>query len=104
MSRGSHETWQIRRYSAMIEKILFPVAFSPSCATMSIHVKRAADIFGSQVTLVHVCDLASHNGFELYVRSLQEIADEHWSIARRKLDSFLESEFPPDTCQRILRS
>jgi nucleotide-binding universal stress UspA family protein len=88
----------------MIEKILFPVAFSPSCVTMSTHVKRAAAIFGSQVTLVHVCDLASHNGFELYVRSLPEIAEEHWSIARIKLDSFLESEFPPNTCPRILRS
>jgi nucleotide-binding universal stress UspA family protein len=88
----------------MIEKILFPVDFSPSCAAMSTYVKRAATIFGSQVTLIHVCDLASHNGFELYVRSLQEIAEEHWSIARRKLDSFLESEFPPATCPRILRS
>jgi nucleotide-binding universal stress UspA family protein len=88
----------------MIEKILFPVDFSPSCAAMATYVRRAADMFGSRVTLVHVCDLASHNGFELYVRSLQTIAEEHWSIARHKLDSFLESEFPVAKCPRILCS
>ncbi|HEX4165909.1 MAG TPA: universal stress protein [Bryobacteraceae bacterium] len=88
----------------MIGKILFPVDFSASCAAMASYVKRAAAMFGSQVTLIHVCDLASHNGFELYVRSLEEIAEEHWSIARRKLDSFLESEFPLATCPRVLCS
>lgn len=88
----------------MIEKILFPVDFSPSCAAMATYVKRAAAVFGSQVTLLHVCDLASHNGFELYLRSLQEIAEEHWGIARDKLDSFLDSEFPVAECPRVLRS
>ena len=71
---------------------------------MAAYVKRAAAMFGSQVTLVHVCDLASRNGFELYLRPPQEIAEEHWSIARTKLDSFLESEFRVDECPRILRS
>jgi nucleotide-binding universal stress UspA family protein len=61
-------------------------------------------MFGSEVALVHVCDLVSHNGFELYFRPHQEIADEHWGIARRRLDSFLESEFPLAECPRILRS
>ena len=89
---------------AMIETILFPVDFSPSCAAMAPYVRRAADLFGSQVTLVHVCDLASHNGFEIYVRSPLEIAEEHQSIARQALDSFIESEFPPANCPRILRS
>jgi nucleotide-binding universal stress UspA family protein len=88
----------------MIKKILFPVDFSASCFAMASYVKRAAAMFGSQVTLVHVCDLASHNGFELYVRSLQEIAEEHARIAQSKLDSFLESEFPPADCPRVLRS
>jgi nucleotide-binding universal stress UspA family protein len=86
----------------MIEKILFPVDFSPACAAMAPYVRRAADLFASQVTLVHIVDLASHNGFELYVRSRQEIADEHQSIAEDKLKSFLESEFPPATSRRIL--
>jgi nucleotide-binding universal stress UspA family protein len=88
----------------MIENILFPVDFSPSCVAIGAYVKRAAAIFGSRVTLLHVCDLASHNGFELYLRSLQEIAEEHWNIARRKIDSFLESEFPLTKCPRVVRS
>src|SRR5258706_15208726 len=88
----------------MIEKILFPVDFSPSCVAMAPYVKRAADLFGSRVTLIHVCDLASHNGFELYVRSRQEIAEEHQGIADDKLKSFLESDFPRAACARILRS
>jgi len=87
----------------LIEKILFPVDFSASCSAMSAFVKRAAAMFGSEVTLLHVCDLSSCNGFELYVRPLQEIEREHRSIAQRKLDSFLESEFPPAECPRILR-
>ena len=88
----------------MIENILFPVDFSPSCVATAAYVKRAAAIFGSRVTLLHVCDLASHNGFELYVRSPQEIAEEHWNIARRKMDSFLESEFLLTKCPRVVRS
>ena len=49
----------------MIENILFPVDFSPSCAAMAAYVKRAAAICGARVTLVHVFDLTGHNGFEL---------------------------------------
>jgi nucleotide-binding universal stress UspA family protein len=56
------------------------------------------------VTLLHVCDLGSHNGFELYVRSPQEIAEDHWSVAQHQIDSFLESEFPVAKCPRMLRS
>jgi len=88
----------------MIEKILFPVDFSPSCAAMAPYVSRAAEIFGARVSLVHVCDLASHNGFELLVRVPQEIAEEHQAIAEERLESFLEAEFPPADCARILRS
>jgi hypothetical protein len=43
----------------MIEKIIFPVHFSGSA------------MFGSEVTLLHACDLVSHSGFELNMRSLQ---------------------------------
>jgi nucleotide-binding universal stress UspA family protein len=86
----------------MISKILFPVDLSPVSAAMAPYVKRVADMFGAQVTMVHVCDLASHNGFELYVRSVQEIAQEHLVIAQDRLKSFLNSEFPG--CERILLS
>jgi nucleotide-binding universal stress UspA family protein len=88
----------------MIKKILFPVDFSQSCVAMAPYVRRAADMFGSRVTLVHVYDLASHNGFELYVRPSREIAEEHECIARDKLESFLAADFSPATCSRILCS
>ncbi len=86
----------------MIRKILFPVEFSPSCEAMAAYVHRAAAICGATVSLVHVCDPTSHSGFELYARPGNEIAEEHWSIARDKLEHFLASEFPPATCGRIL--
>ena len=46
----------------------------------------------------------SHDGFELYVRSPQEIAETHLCIAQNDLESFLAPEFPQATCRRILRS
>ena len=46
----------------------------------------------------------SHNGFELYVRSPQEIAETHLCVAQGELESFLASEFPQATYRRILRS
>jgi nucleotide-binding universal stress UspA family protein len=88
----------------MIEKILFPVDFSTSCVDISDYVKRAAAMFRARVTLVHVCDPTSHNGFELYLRSVQDIAADHWDMGRRRLDSFLASAFPLAECPRILRS
>ena len=87
----------------MIDKILFPVDFSPSCAAMAAYVKRAAEMFGSRVTLVYVCDLASNNGFELLARTMREIAADHRAVAEDQLKSFLKSDFPPDACSRILR-
>jgi nucleotide-binding universal stress UspA family protein len=86
----------------MIRKILFPVDFSPSCAAMAAYVQRAAALSGATVSLVHVCDLASHSGFELYVRPGNEIAEEHWNVAREKLEQFLITEFPRANSKRIL--
>jgi nucleotide-binding universal stress UspA family protein len=54
------------------------------------------------VTMVRVCDLASHNGFELCVRTPQEIAEEHLGIAQERLVAFLNTEFTG--CERVLRS
>jgi nucleotide-binding universal stress UspA family protein len=87
-----------------IQNILFPVDFSPSCVAMAPFVKRAVSIFGARVTLVHVFDLYSHDGFQLYVRSISEVAEEQQNVARDKLDSFLKSEFPLTECPRILLS
>jgi nucleotide-binding universal stress UspA family protein len=86
----------------MIRKILFPVDFSPSCTAMAAYVQRAAALCGATVSLVHVCDLASHSGFELYARPGNEIAEEHWNVAREKLEQFLVAEFPRATSERIL--
>src|SRR5712664_1941239 len=86
------------------QNILFPVDFSPSCVAMAAYVKRAAAIFGARVTLVHVFDLYSHDGFQLYVLALSEVAEEQQNLARDKLDSFLKFEFPLVECPRILSS
>ncbi len=88
----------------MIDRILFPVDFSPACASMAPFVQRAATLFRSCVTLLHVCDLMSHNGFELYVRPPQEIAETHLCVAQEDVESFLAPEFPQATCRRLLRS
>lgn len=88
----------------LISNILFPVSFSQSCLAMGAYVKRVAAIFGARVSMIHVFDSASHNGLELYVRIPEEIAQEHEEIARKRLDSFLHSEFPVSLCPRILAS
>lgn len=90
--------------SSTIQKILFPVDFSPSCVAMAPQVKRAAAIFGASATLVHVFDLYSHNAAQLYVRSLSEVAEEQEKLAREKLDSFLRSELPVGEYPRIVLS
>src|SRR5258708_20548455 len=79
---------------SMIQNILFPVDFSPSCVAMAAYVKRAAVIFGARVVLVHVFDIYSHDAFQLYVRPLSEVAEEQQNVARDKLASFLKPEFP----------
>jgi nucleotide-binding universal stress UspA family protein len=88
--------------TTIITNILFPVDFSASCIAMAPYVKRAATLFGANVSLVHVFDPASYNGFELYVRRMQEIAEGHEEIARNRLDSFLRAEFPAQEHPRIL--
>jgi nucleotide-binding universal stress UspA family protein len=89
---------------ALIKNILYPVDFSPSCIAMAAYVKRAAILLGAKVSLIHVVDLVSHNGFELYLRSTPEISEEHLNIGRHRLDSFLTTEFPAIHSPRILDS
>ena len=87
---------------ALITNILFPVDFSPSCTAMAAYVKRASTILRARVSLVHVFDPASYDGFELYLRRMAEIAEEHQEIARDRLDAFLKDEFPAPEHARIL--
>lgn len=89
---------------AIIEKILYPVDFSASCIAMAPYVKRAAAVLGAKVSLVHVVNLAGYSGFELYVRPISEVSEEHRKIGRERLDLFLAAEFPIAQCPRILAS
>lgn len=86
----------------MIQNILFPVDFSPSCIAMAPYVKRAAAIFGANVSLLHVFDLYSHDAFQLYVRPVSDVAEEQQKLAQEKLDSFLISDFPLSQSRRVL--
>lgn len=86
----------------MIANILFPVDFSSSSVAMGAYVKRASVLLQARVTLMHVVDLTSHNGFELYLRSTPEISEEHRAIGQLRLDAFLAVQFPVAQCPRIL--
>ncbi len=85
----------------IIQNILFPVDFSPSCVAMAPFVENAAAMFSAKVTLLHVLELSS-SGFELYVRPPREVEEDREQVARAKLNSFLESEFPEHGCTRLL--
>jgi nucleotide-binding universal stress UspA family protein len=87
---------------APIRNILFPVDFSPSCVAMAAYVSKAAKVYGAKVTLIHVYDPTSYNGFELYIRAQPAIAKEREDIARETLGSFLQAEFPATEHARIL--
>jgi nucleotide-binding universal stress UspA family protein len=87
---------------AFIRKILYPVNFSPSCIAMGPYVKRAADMFGAEVFLIHVVEPGGLSSFELYSRPYPEVEEEQLAIAKDKLHSFLTKEFPAEKCQRIV--
>jgi nucleotide-binding universal stress UspA family protein len=86
----------------MIQKILFPVDFSPACAAMAGYARRAATIFQARVALLHVANLASHNGYEMYVRPAPEIEVEQRGLAHERLNAFLQAEFPNSESERFL--
>lgn len=89
---------------ALIGNILFPVDFSASCVAMVPYVKRVAALTGAKVSLVHVFDPYSYNGFELFLRQTDEIARDHEEVARNRLNSFLKDDFPVSEHRRILTS
>jgi nucleotide-binding universal stress UspA family protein len=84
-----------------IQSILFPVDFSPSCVAMAPFVKKGAAMLSAKVTLLHVLE-PSRSGFELYVRPLREVEEDREEVARAKLNSFLETEFPVHESPRFL--
>jgi hypothetical protein len=69
MAEGGENAPNSRTERMRIQKILFPVDFSPSCVAMAPFVRKAALMFLARVTLLHVVELAS-SGFELVVRPL----------------------------------
>jgi universal stress protein A len=84
-----------------IQKILFPVDFSPSCDAMAPFVKRAAAMFSAKVTLLYVLEPFS-TGFELLTRPLPDVEEDRKSVACAKLESYLSAEFPLHGTPRLL--
>lgn len=84
-----------------IQNILFPVDFSPSCVAMAPFVKREAAMFAAKITIIYVLE-PSVSGFELLTRAPQEVEEDRKQVARAKLNSFLESEFPAHQSSRLL--
>jgi len=88
-------------HKSMIESVLFPVDFSPSCVAMAPFVKRAAQMFSARVTLLHVVEPWS-SGFELMTRSPREVEEDREHVACERLRSFLASDFPVDGLTRLV--
>jgi nucleotide-binding universal stress UspA family protein len=85
-----------------IQNILFPVDFSSPCTAMAPFVQKGKAMFSAKVTLLYVLDPAM-SGFELYVRPPREVEEDRERLARTKLESFLQSEFPARDSPRLLR-
>jgi nucleotide-binding universal stress UspA family protein len=87
-----------------VEKILFPVNFSLSCAAMAPYVNRASALFGAEVTLIHVIDptlLDLIEGLELATRPIGEILADHRIHRQEQLKGFLAPAFP-NLSRRVL--
>src|SRR5579859_4084832 len=90
-----------------IKKILFPVNFSPSCIAMAPYVRRAAALFNATVSLVHVVDpteLDLSEQYELYVRPVADILEDHRIVRKERFEAFLASEFSLADSPRVLLS
>jgi nucleotide-binding universal stress UspA family protein len=84
-----------------IQKILFPVDFSPSCDAMVPFVKRAALMFSAKVTLLYVL-VPSTSGFELLTRPAPQVEEDRKTAACAKLTAYLSSEFPVQEFPRLM--
>jgi nucleotide-binding universal stress UspA family protein len=84
-----------------IEKILFPVDFSPSCDAMAPFAQRAAAILAAKVTLLYVLE-PSKSGFELLARPAPDIDEDRKESARAALDGYLTSAFPLNQIPRLV--
>lgn len=88
----------------LINKILFPVDFSPAGAAAAPFIKRFAGVYSASLTLVHVLEPLDYSVFELYVRPLPDVEADHAAAAQKRLDAYLQSEFPAPEYARMLVS
>ncbi len=86
---------------AKIQKILFPVDFSPACTAMVPFVKRAAAMYSAKVTLLYVLE-PTVSGFELLTRPAPEAQEDYKTIGCAKLTEYLSAELPSPECPRLL--
>jgi nucleotide-binding universal stress UspA family protein len=84
-----------------IQKILFPVDFSPSCDAMAPFVQRVAAMFSAKVTLLYVLE-PSTSGFEVLTRPVPEAEEDRKKVACAKLETYLTAEFPLSEIHRLL--
>jgi nucleotide-binding universal stress UspA family protein len=84
-----------------INKILFPVDFSPSCDAMVPFVKRVAAMFSAKVTILYVLE-PSTSGFELLTRPAPKAEEDHKTVACARLTAYLSSQLPVHKFPRLL--
>ena len=84
-----------------IQKILFPVDFSPSCEAIAPFVRRAAAMYSAKVTLLYVLE-PSASGFELLTRPAPDALEDYKAVGCAKLTEYLSAEFPMPECSRLL--
>ncbi|QMV19924.1 hypothetical protein GOB94_15485 [Granulicella sp. 5B5] len=87
---------------SLLDRILFPVDFSPSSSAMAAYVKRAAAIFHAHVTLVHVAELNLYTGMELGLRAIEDVAKDQLQAARERLGAYLTADLPLATTTRLV--
>lgn len=89
---------------AIIQKILFPVDFSPACASAAPFIKKVADLHSAELTLLYVIAPFDYSVFELYVRPLPDVEADHRALAQQRLNTFLTEDFPVEKYPRVLLS
>jgi len=85
----------------MVRNILFPVDFSSACVAMVPFVKRAASLSSARVTILHVLEPPA-SGFEMYARPLRDIEEDRRQVARKRIHSLMENDFPSPASPRLL--
>jgi nucleotide-binding universal stress UspA family protein len=83
---------------ASIRHILFPVDFSEQDCAIAPYVACMARQYRAQVTLIHVVDIPSQAYLGWPAAAFQAAVDER----KRRVDSFLQSEFQGPAIERVM--